>query len=109
MDVRVGIHVFMALYGLSVFLETPEHLRRGRRRYILASFAITTLSALTASLDVATYFRVLLEATSMPHWRKLYADSETGWERELNVAGMACLFIITDALLVSLMSRVLPA
>jgi hypothetical protein len=29
-----GIHLFMALYELSVFLETPMPLRKGRKRYI---------------------------------------------------------------------------
>ena len=45
----------MALYGLSVFLETPAPQRKGRKRYIAASFAITAFSAVSASLDMAVY------------------------------------------------------
>jgi hypothetical protein len=38
-----GINLFMSLYSLTVFLETPEPQRKGRKRYIVASFMITVL------------------------------------------------------------------
>ncbi|RXW11708.1 hypothetical protein EST38_g14147 [Candolleomyces aberdarensis] len=37
--VEAGIHLFMALYGLSVFLESAKERRRGRTRYIVATVA----------------------------------------------------------------------
>lgn len=36
-----AIHLFMALYGLSVFLETPKPLRKGIKRYIVEYWWIT--------------------------------------------------------------------
>lgn len=41
----------MSSYGLCVFLETPEHLQKGRKRYIVISGFLTALRALSASLD----------------------------------------------------------
>ena len=54
----------MALYGLSVFLETTKPERKGRIFYIVVSFAITALSAVCAALDAARIFCDLLEAQS---------------------------------------------
>ena len=54
----------MALYGLSAFLETPKHERKGRTLYIVASFAITVLSALCAALDATRMFHGLLQTRS---------------------------------------------
>ncbi|RXW15620.1 hypothetical protein EST38_g10235 [Candolleomyces aberdarensis] len=98
--VEVGIHIFMAFYGLSVFLETPEHLRKGRRRYIATSFIITFLSALTASLDRAGYFQVLFGSTSPSHWAKLKALNYRQWKSLLSGTVMGILVWIGDALMV---------
>lgn len=95
-----GIHVFMALYGLSVFLETPPHLRKGRKRYIITSFALTILSGLAASLDMASDFQILFEAHSPSDWIALHAKYGDSWERRLNVAAMGLLLLIADGLLV---------
>ncbi|RXW12436.1 hypothetical protein EST38_g13420 [Candolleomyces aberdarensis] len=98
--VVIGIHLFMALYGLSVFLETPEPLRKGRKRYVAVSFAITTLSALTASLDMADYFQILFKSTSPRHWIELLGGSQ---QARLHLAGgtsLGVVIVIGDALLV---------
>ena len=95
----------MALYGLSVFLETPGPQRKGRKRYIIASFLITVLSALSASLDMANYFQVLFAATSPTHWRKLMVISfMEGWKRLVGNTAFAFVIMIGDALLVRVVS-----
>ncbi|KAJ2923528.1 hypothetical protein H1R20_g13566, partial [Candolleomyces eurysporus] len=98
--VEVGIHIFMAFYGLSVFLETPEHLRKGRRRYIATSFIITCLSALTASLDMADYFQVLFASTSPSHWVEVMMLSAEQWKPILSRTILVILVWIGDALMV---------
>lgn len=92
----------MALYGLSVFLETGEHLRKGRRRYITLSFVITALSTLSASVDMAKNFQILFQSTSARHWDELMSESYGMWEQPLSTATEGCLILIGDALLVSM-------
>ncbi|RXW18364.1 hypothetical protein EST38_g7492 [Candolleomyces aberdarensis] len=55
--VTMGIHLFMALYGLSFLLETPKDMRKGRRRYIVISFVITVLATLNGSTQSAWFFQ----------------------------------------------------
>ncbi|RXW16538.1 hypothetical protein EST38_g9311 [Candolleomyces aberdarensis] len=98
--VVIGIHLFMALYGLSVFLETPEPLRKGRKRYVAVSFVLTTLSALTASLDMARYLQTLFKSTSPGHWRELFAGSYQEWGYLASSAGLGLIIMIGDVLLV---------
>jgi hypothetical protein len=95
----------MALYGLSVFLETPEHLRKGRKRYIVTSFLITVLSAFTASLDMAALFKLLFDATSPLDHMKLLSIYSSSWSAYVSNAGLGILVWIGDALLVSSIIR----
>ena len=90
----------MALYGLSVFLETPEAQRKGRRRYIAASFVITALASLTASLDQANYFQILFKATSPDDWRDLYFNVYDDWKYVMSNSVLGIAIMIGDALLV---------
>ncbi|RXW18368.1 hypothetical protein EST38_g7496 [Candolleomyces aberdarensis] len=83
--VEVGIHVFMSLYGLSVFLETPKHLRQGRRKYIMLSFLITILSALTGALDIAWMFQVLFRTTSGSEFFDVATEYNGNWDRSTDV------------------------
>jgi hypothetical protein len=94
----------MALYGLSVFLETPYHLRKGRKRYIAASLLITTLATLSASLDMETYFQVLLGSSSGRHWLNLFSNTSNKWDAQLSYAAVGCFILIADGLLVSAVS-----
>ena len=95
----------MALYGLSVFLETPESQRKGRKRFIAASFVITVLSALTGSLDIANDFQALFKSTSPGHWAELMNTSFIeDWKYYLSSTAIGLLIMIGDALLV----RVVP-
>jgi hypothetical protein len=61
----------MSLYGLSVFLETPLPQRKGRKRYIAASFMITVLFSICGSLDMANFFQALFKSTSPGNWKEL--------------------------------------
>ncbi|KAG2005483.1 hypothetical protein CC2G_001885 [Coprinopsis cinerea AmutBmut pab1-1] len=95
----VGIQLFMCLYGLSVFLETPKDLRSGRIPYIVVSFAIFVLSALTAVVDMYNIFRCLFEATSPRDfylvWDK-YADS---YLRVLTLTSLSVFTWVADGLM----------
>ena len=100
-----GIQLFMALYGLSVFLEAPEPQRKGRKRYIAASFVITVLSALTGSFDMADYFQALFKSTSPGHLAELMDGGVfEDWKYYLGSTGVGLVIMIGDALLV----RVVP-
>ena len=96
-----GINLCMALYGLSVFLETSGAQRKGRKRYIASSFAITVLSALVASSDMALYFQVLFKSTSPTDWSKLFrVYYKGGWMYFFSYTGLGLVITIGDALLV---------
>jgi hypothetical protein len=91
----------MALYGLCVFLETPQHLRRGRKKYITTSLLVTFLVTLMASLDMAYYFQGLFQSTSPSHWRELLQLSEFDWKTKLCSTGLYIVVWMGDVLLVS--------
>lgn len=95
----------MAIYGVSVFLETPMGQRRGRKRYITASVVITILAALTASHDMANYFQVLFKATSPRDWQQQLQVYGRDWKYLLSNACVGLIIIIGDALLVSPLPR----
>jgi hypothetical protein len=90
----------MALYGLSVFLETSEPLRRGRKRYIATSFVITALSALSASIDTANYFQVIFKIASLDQWSELLHVSFSEWKYWVSAAAVGLGTMIGEALLV---------
>jgi hypothetical protein len=94
-----GINLFMSLYGLTVFLETPKPQRKGRKRYIVASFVITTLFSF-ASLDMANYFQTLFKSTSPSHWRELLRVSYQDWKYFVGYIAAGLFIAIGDALLV---------
>lgn len=91
----------MALYGFSVFCETPRNQRRGRRRYIVISFTIATLSSFSAALDNYWNFKCLLEASSPLEYPKMMAKYWRTWERLATLLSFAIVTFIGDALLVS--------
>ncbi|EAU82942.2 hypothetical protein CC1G_09204 [Coprinopsis cinerea okayama7 len=55
----IGMQIFMCIYGLSAFIGTSPELRKGRRPYVLLSFAILVLSGIPACLDLAMGFKAL--------------------------------------------------
>jgi hypothetical protein len=92
----------MALYGLSVFLETSGPQRKGRKRYIVVSFVITTLRALSGSLDMATYFQALFKSTSPTHMLELMHLTlmTNSWKVLLGFTGLGLSISIGELLLV---------
>ena len=95
-----GINLFMSLYGLTVFLETPEPQSKGRKRYIVASFMITVLFSLMASLDMANHFQSLFKSTSPSHLRELVELDFQGWKPFVSFIAAGLFITIGDALLV---------
>ncbi|KAJ2915207.1 hypothetical protein MD484_g5193, partial [Candolleomyces efflorescens] len=97
---EAGIHLFMALYGLSVFLETPKEQRRSRTRYIVLSFVITALKIFQISLDKSWGFRILFEAGSPDGWIKMHAKYRMWWVRFASMGASTAIIVIGDGLLV---------
>jgi hypothetical protein len=95
-----GINLFMSLYGLTVFLETPKPQRKGRKRYIAASFAITVLFSLMASLDIANYFQTLFKSTSPSHWHEILLLHRLDWKFCVGYNAAGLFIAVGDALLV---------
>ncbi|TFK21424.1 hypothetical protein FA15DRAFT_624011 [Coprinopsis marcescibilis] len=60
----VGIQLFMFLYGLSVYLESPASLRKGRSPYIFLSFIIFAMACISGTIDCAFLFKVFMASTS---------------------------------------------
>lgn len=93
----------MALYGLSVFLETRPDLRKGRRRYIAVSFAITILVAFSSALDAFFAFRLLFESTSAEgYWDVMY-KYRLKWDRVASPLSGAAMVFAGDFLLVGVL------
>jgi hypothetical protein len=95
-----GINLFMSLYSLTVFLETPEPQRKGWKRYMVASFVITVLFSLMGSLDMADYFQSLFKSTSPSHWLELFQLSALGWKYRVGYTAAGLFIAVGDALLV---------
>jgi hypothetical protein len=95
-----GINLFMSLYGLTVFLETPEPQRKGRKRYIAASFMITVLFSFGASLEMANYFQTLFKSTSPSHWRNILVLNRHDWKFIVGYTALGLFIAVGDALLV---------
>jgi hypothetical protein len=95
-----GINLFMSLYGLTVFLETPEPQRKGRKRYTVASFVIMVLFSFSASLDMADYFQALFKSTSPSHWQELVLLNYQDWKYFASYTAAGLFIAAGDALLV---------
>jgi hypothetical protein len=96
------MQIFISFYCLSVFTETPKSMRRGRGRYIVATFVITALSTLVTSLNAANTFQWLFQSTSGRHWEELGAANVYAWNALLSNTAVAVVIWIGDALLVSI-------
>lgn len=60
-ELKLGVQLFMSIYGLLVFLETAGPRRQGRRRYVFNSFLIMILYAIGAVGDEYSMFETLFE------------------------------------------------
>jgi hypothetical protein len=91
----------MAAHGLCVFMEAPQHLRKGKKRYIAASVVIACLATFVASLNMASYFQPLFLSTLPSHWVELVEFKLSNWKAILGGTNMFILVRIGDFLLVS--------
>ncbi|KAG2004157.1 hypothetical protein CC2G_002747 [Coprinopsis cinerea AmutBmut pab1-1] len=57
--IGLGLQMFMAIYGLTVYLDTPLEAKKGRLPYIIISFIIFILSAIDMALNHYLEFRKL--------------------------------------------------
>lgn len=95
----------MCLYGLTLFLETPTSLRRGRVLYVVVSFMILTLNIMTTAPNNYTNYQNLYNAVpGSPERTRAAMDTYGGrGTPEYAVARIASTFIafVGDGLLVS--------
>ncbi|TFK17622.1 hypothetical protein FA15DRAFT_604722, partial [Coprinopsis marcescibilis] len=97
-----GIQIFISLYGLTTFLESPLAVRKGRAPYIITGLFICTLFTLSTVLDAYTSFRTLFEAQSGTDILRLTDTFDrTSWVRNVSLfVGVFGLFV-ADGLLAS--------
>lgn len=88
----------MALYGLSVFSETPKPLRPGAKVYIYLSFLITSLVGLVTSFDMAWLAEQGLEPVTKSYVRDF--GEEMRWEQDVSMGLRTVIFFVGDAFLV---------
>jgi hypothetical protein len=97
----IGVHLFMALYGLSVFLETPRNPKDpGRKTFLVISFVITGLAILTGALEASWSFRMIFEAAVPKDFYGLREKYDREWDRFLSMSSMTLSMVIGDGLLV---------
>ena len=90
----------MAIYGLSVFLETPKDLRKGRTRYIVISFLLAGIDTFGASLNSYEIFKCLFEATSAVGYLDMVDQNIRTWPRYVSLVTIILTILIGDLLLV---------
>ncbi|TFK18874.1 hypothetical protein FA15DRAFT_760394 [Coprinopsis marcescibilis] len=95
----IGIQLFMCIYGLACYLESPRTMRRGKPPYIIVSFVILGLFSLTAAMDAYTNFRSLFEATTGREFYILTQEFEREWFRILSIFSLMFSLFTSDGLL----------
>ncbi|TFK20088.1 hypothetical protein FA15DRAFT_647503 [Coprinopsis marcescibilis] len=95
----VAMQIFIVLYGLSIFLETPKEHRKGRTAYIAVSFIILVLSALAAALDAYHCFRRLYGTGTGVEFLTKFAQRINPWETHLSGFATVAYMAIGDLLL----------
>lgn len=98
----LGIQLFMCVYGLAVFLESPREVRKGRAPYIFISFLIFFLYTITELNDGYQTFQLLYKARVVTDITELRQQLDhSWWAITCLTSGMAVNWI-GDALLVRL-------
>ena len=98
-----GIQLFVCSYGLSLFLETPKHIRKGRIPYIVVSWVIFVLFCLAQTGDAYQMFEILYHGAAddpMDVLRLRHEDDHVWWR----LSSTFCIYVvnwIADGLLVS--------
>ncbi|EAU90020.2 hypothetical protein CC1G_05936 [Coprinopsis cinerea okayama7 len=81
-----GLQIFMAIYGLSVWLDTSEEQRKRRLPYILLSFSILFLSVIPTYLGVADEFKVLYNSGPGIEYLDMKDAARSKWNQMLSYA-----------------------
>ncbi|TFK23535.1 hypothetical protein FA15DRAFT_705328 [Coprinopsis marcescibilis] len=104
-----GIHIFIAVYGLFLFLQTPAEKRKGRATYIVLSFVILAVFCTASAVSMASVLKFLMHDEAAGEDDKsilllsgfVITKARPGfWER--NIAGYlisACVWICDASLL----------
>jgi len=96
----------MCLHGLSLYLETPLPLRKGRLRYILLSFAILVLSSIPVAMDAWLEYYTNLSSgggqLTLSGVEIEVTESEDRWYTTFSAVVLAAGVAIGDCLMVSL-------
>ncbi|KAH6908914.1 hypothetical protein BKA70DRAFT_1426793 [Coprinopsis sp. MPI-PUGE-AT-0042] len=99
---ETGISLFMVIYGLITFLETPKDKRKGRGRFIVISCIILITSSITTALDLVAIATTLLN--SGPGGRELVrvwtALHEQTWKGVVSVTMLYIYIGIGDCLMI---------
>ena len=94
----------MAIYGLSVYLDTSKDQRKGRGPFIVISFLITGLTALAGCLEASWAFRILFDT---PYDEAFYGVRDQylhTWIKFMSMSAISIGVFIGDGLLVIIVS-----
>ncbi|EAU87218.1 hypothetical protein CC1G_10497 [Coprinopsis cinerea okayama7 len=94
-----GIQLFMCIFGLSTFLETPRDLRKGRLPYILISWAIFILSVIPVGYDLSYQFTALYHSTNGQEYVDLLHNGITSNVQIATTSLTFCFIALADGLL----------
>ncbi|TFK22290.1 hypothetical protein FA15DRAFT_706477 [Coprinopsis marcescibilis] len=94
-----GIQLFMMSYSVAIFLETPPERRKGREPYLLVGCLIFLFFTLSACVNMARPFNLLLEASDGIEWIQLASADHASWRSILSDVSFSLVFILGDGLL----------
>ncbi|KAJ2918804.1 hypothetical protein MD484_g1639, partial [Candolleomyces efflorescens] len=91
--VAIGVQLFMCIYGLSLYFETPKHIRHGRLPYIIISWTIFILFCLSQTGDAVQAFSFLYhgEADDPISILKLRQKDDHTWWR---LGSSSCIYLV---------------
>ncbi|TFK23441.1 hypothetical protein FA15DRAFT_705433 [Coprinopsis marcescibilis] len=95
-----GIQSFVTVYCLSIFFETSQMDRKGRKPYIVAGFLIALVNFLRTATDMPSVFNTTFRATSgMSFTSTAHWDANQGWDYKLGSICNTLIFVLADGLL----------
>ncbi|KAG2005012.1 hypothetical protein CC2G_003512 [Coprinopsis cinerea AmutBmut pab1-1] len=97
--VSTGVQLFMTIYGISIFLDAPKSIRKGRLPYIILNLIILFLSTLATVLDAYTDFTAMFFAFGPREYYAAAFELEGQWPRLLSVTCLEVYILLGDGLL----------
>ncbi|EAU87219.1 hypothetical protein CC1G_10498 [Coprinopsis cinerea okayama7 len=95
----VAIQLFMVLYGLSVFLETPQSLKKGRLPYVAISFLILVMSGIPMGIDTFGFFDCLYRVGGGRPFLRCIVETQYLWYNVCSTVLTQLLIILGDGIL----------